>query len=87
MARDSERGEYETDVSPGEESVVLAILRTVAAIDGEAITDLPCFEHELSTEGLEAVIASSDDVEVSFPYAGYDVTVRGDGTIAVRERT
>lgn len=86
MVRDSENtGVHETHFSPGDRSVVAAIVRAVAAIDGVEPTELPCFGDELSGEGLAAVIESNSAAEVRFPYAGYEITVTGDGTIAVRE--
>lgn len=86
MVRDSENCRvYETEFPAGDGSVVTTTVKAIAAIEGVETTELPCFEREMSGDGLSAVIESNGDVEVQFPYAGYEVTVRGDGTLKIRE--
>lgn len=63
--------------------------RIVTAVASEADTDpldldAPLYEA-VDVGALERLLRTTGDATVSFRYAGYDVTVAGDGTVMVRD--
>lgn len=71
--------------SDGEHLPCEAILERVAAREGVDPLDLdePLY-GSVDPDALESLLASGSGVTVRFTYAGYDVTVSGDGRIEVR---
>lgn len=66
------------------DSVSARVVATVAAERGVEPTDLPVLHDAVDTDALNALVASGRErgaaCEVSFDYAGHEVTVR-DGTV------
>ncbi len=48
--------------------------------------ELPPLYDAVDPDALNAVAAGLSEGQVKFPYAGYDVTVYGDGTVTLEER-
>lgn len=48
--------------------------------------ELPPLYEAVDPDALNAVVSGLSEGQVEFPYAGYDVTVYGDGTITLEER-
>lgn len=69
----------------GDESVCLAVLRTVAAVSNKTPTDLPPLYEAVDPDALEELMRSDSGqtIEATFPYFGYVITVRSDGEISV----
>lgn len=63
-----------------------AVVKAVAAATGRQPTDLPTLYDRLDTDALDDLLDRGDGgaVEVAFEYAGVDVRVGSDGTVAVR---
>lgn len=75
------RTEIPPDMEPSE-----AIINTIATFEDIPPTDLKVFHNVVDPDALNGLIQSgSDEVEVTMQYAGYDVTVRGEGTLILRE--
>lgn len=78
--------EYGEDLPPS-----LAVVTSVAAVTGDEPADLPPLYDYVDPDALEALVGSTGRggdparTEVTFPFGGCTVTVRGDGTIAVAE--
>lgn len=66
-------------------SPVASIVEAVASREGVETTELPPLHETISSDILETLRQSVDDVEqhVRFRYYGYQVTVRGDGSIVI----
>lgn len=63
-------------------SAVTAVLETVEAATGRSIKTLPTLSDSIDPESLELLFdGGSTDLVVSFRYAGYRVTVHGDGWV------
>jgi hypothetical protein len=66
-----------------------AAVHTVAAVGGEEPTEMPPLFEWVDPDALDRLFdpesgVPSDSLEVSFRYRSYDVSVRGDGVLAVR---
>lgn len=74
---------------PDEETdVTTSVVASVAAVAGVEPMALPPLQRSLDTDALEAIVGSGRDpagVTVRFTYAGYHVTVEGDGSVGIRE--
>ncbi|HKJ58960.1 MAG TPA: HalOD1 output domain-containing protein [Halobacteriales archaeon] len=84
--------EYRRVPDPGEETdVTNAVVASVAAVAGVEPMALPPLQRSLDTDALAAIVGSDRDrdagVTVRFTYAGYHVTVEGDGSVGIREPT
>lgn len=78
-------GRFDADTSPS-----MALLHTIAVADNTPIESLPPLHNQVEVEALDMlVIRSAEDagVEVGFSYQGYQVRVRGDGSITVRRES
>jgi hypothetical protein len=71
----------ERDVVP--DSILLQVVEKVAACSNIDPLELPPLYEELDPDALDALIASMEDGQVSFQYAGYPVTVTGENEITV----
>lgn len=61
-----------------------AVVEAVAAaerVDPPNVSD-PLYES-IDPDGLDGLVASADDVTITFSYLGYVVTVEGDGTVSL----
>ena len=67
------------------DSPVASIIEAVASREGVETTDLPPLHETISPDILETLRQSVDDIEqyVRFRYYGYQITVRGDGSIDI----
>jgi len=65
----------------------VAVAEAVAAVDGTDPTNGPVLHDVVETDALDALFTESNGVpaalEVSFEYAGHDVSVRADGTVTI----
>ncbi|MFD1515835.1 HalOD1 output domain-containing protein [Halomarina rubra] len=62
------------------------IIEAVAAKRGQDEAGLPVFYEAIDPEALQrAVETMPDSGTVTFPYAGFEVTVEGTGTVALRK--
>lgn len=61
------------------------IVRKVADLSDSNALDLPTLYDVIDPEALESLVRSMADGEVSFTYAGYEVTVESDGTVRLDE--
>ena len=65
------------------ETVLEGVTKTVAAVVGESVRDLPALYDVLDPDCLERLIESArGDIRVSFRYAGCDVVADGRGLVA-----
>jgi hypothetical protein len=74
------------------EEVTVPIVETAADVLGTGVEDLPPLSESVPIDGLDAVVADpTQDVTVTFTYAGLRVLVRSGGTVyvspALTERT
>jgi hypothetical protein len=61
------------------DSLLLAIVNAVAAVENVSATSLPPLSETVDVEALERVVESGGDgFVVSFTYAGYHVVVTGE---------
>lgn len=63
----------------------MRVLETVADRAGRDPTDLPPLIEVLDVDALDVLIASMDEGEVSFLYAGYTITVDSSGAVHVAD--
>ena len=79
---------YETTFTAGEPPSI-AVVRSVAAIEGVEARELDPLAHDVDTDALDALFEESRDSgplpTLEFSYAGYRVVVRGDGHVTLRE--
>lgn len=61
------------------------IVREVAAAADSDALELPTLYDVIDPEALESLVRSMADGEVSFTYAGYEVTVGSDGRVCLDE--
>jgi hypothetical protein len=67
-----------TNPLPQTDSLLLAIVNAVAAVENESATSLPPLSETVDVEALERLVESADDgLTVSFSYGGYHVVVTG----------
>lgn len=62
------------------------VIQKVATASGTDALELPPLWDAIEPDALDALVEEMADGEVSFAYAGYDVTVASDATISLRER-
>lgn len=80
------------DLPPGDTAVSMAIVDAVAdAVDVDPAALSPPLHDAIDTEALNALVGNSMTTDqtticVTFPYHGYEITVRGDGNVSVEER-
>lgn len=76
-------------VEPDDESVSEAVVRAVADAEGVSPTDVtPPLYESVSPEALDDLFGARPGGHITFPYCGYEVSVRnvGDTTVLVRDR-
>jgi len=67
-----------------DQSIVTAVVRAVAAAEGQPTRTLPPLAHTINPGALTACIADSNtDGHVAFDYSGHRVVVDTDGTVTV----
>lgn len=80
------------EVAP-DEPCSLAVVRTVAAVDGRDPADLPApLQSVVDGDALDQLFAGSceglaPELTLSFPYYGYLVTVHADRTLQIDEQS
>jgi hypothetical protein len=84
-ATDTYRARYDWT----EERPSTAAVSVVAALSGEEPTEMAPLYEWIDPDALDRLFAAEGDdppesLEISFRYRTYDVTVRGDGVVAVR---
>ncbi|MXR21494.1 HalOD1 output domain-containing protein [Halobacterium bonnevillei] len=62
------------------------VIQKVATASGTDALELPPLWDAIEPDALDTLVAGMVDGEVSFAYAGYDVTVTSDETISLQER-
>ncbi|WP_459193571.1 HalOD1 output domain-containing protein [Halosimplex sp. J119] len=67
----------------GEDTPSIAVAEAVAAVTNRSVTAIPPLQTVVDADALDVIAQSSGPtrVEVSFSYAGTEVTVLGDGRI------
>lgn len=77
---------YDTEFTD-EESVTMAVVRAVAAVTGVEPTVLTPLGECIETDAVEALFAAPGGATTAqslcFRYAGFLVTVRGDGSLSL----
>ncbi|WP_231185095.1 HalOD1 output domain-containing protein [Haladaptatus sp. DYF46] len=70
----------------GNESITRDVVREVAARAGVQPNELPPLYDFIDPDALDRVVHSTDsDLELSFVFAGYRVTIEGDGSVRVHQ--
>lgn len=66
--------------------ISVTVSETVSDALGEPVNALPPLSDAVDTDGLDAVVTDdqSQDVTITFSYAGMSVFVRSDSTVYVR---
>jgi len=66
--------------------IAMPIAEAVSDALGTRIEELPPLSHAIDLDGLDAVITNdqSDDVTVTFSYAGHRVLIHSSNTVYVR---
>lgn len=67
------------------ESVTQRVVQQVASTMNYDLLELPPLYDYIDPDGLERLVDSMADGEVSFTYVGHQVTVSNDGTVDVDE--
>lgn len=70
-----------------EDTPVYAVVSAVAEADGTDPVELPPLYEAIDSEALNALFTARSETtvgKVAFQYAGYNVTVRGNGEVHVR---
>jgi hypothetical protein len=64
---------------------VVAVVTAVAEVAGKDPLELPPLRNAIDPDALNGLVGAKDDrlTSVSFEYAGYDISVTGDGTVRV----
>lgn len=74
----------QSTVQRAEESVVQGVVECVADELGEDPVELPVLHEVVDTDALNSLIdGRSDDLRVTFRYAGCLIEVTGDGAVTV----
>lgn len=63
------------------------VIHEVATATGRDALELPILRDVIEPDALDALVDRMVDGEVTFAYAGYDVTVTSDETITLEEHT
>ncbi|MDS0220427.1 hypothetical protein NDI54_03570 [Haloarcula sp. S1AR25-5A] len=67
-----------------EQSIITAVVRAVAAVEGRPTKSLPPLGDSINPDALTACIDDSNtDAHVAFDYSGHRVVVDTDGTVTV----
>ena len=61
------------------------VIQTVASQSNTDASDLPPLFHTLDPDSLDTLIREMKEGEVSFEYAGYNITVNTDGVVTTDE--
>jgi hypothetical protein len=69
-----------------EPTVSIRVVRAVARTTNRDQTELPLLYDSVDPEALNTLVSRMSDGEVSFSYAGCEVTVTSDGTVRVEKR-
>lgn len=81
---------YHTSFGEGDESPSMVVVSTIAAVSGRSFVDLPPLYTAVDPEALETLVAGEEsgpdreEVEVTFTYADYEISVDSDGEVEVR---
>lgn len=69
----------------GDDTPSIAVPEAVAAVTNRGVTAIPPLQTVVDADALDAMAQSGDPtaVQVSFEYAGTDVTVTGDSRIEI----
>lgn len=67
-------------------SVSERVIEKVATASSTDPMELPALWDAIEPDALDKLVGGMADGEVSFAYAGFEVTVTSDGTIDLRER-
>lgn len=91
IAYDPDTDCYVVDVAlDGPDAAADAVITAVAVIRDRDPTDLPPLADVVDTDALGDVFRTSQDgagnLEVSFDYAGFRVTVSGDGEVRLADQ-
>lgn len=87
----SDGGSHRVEFDANDQQVSMAVVRAVAAIDGRAPNDLDPLYHVVDPDALDTLFGPTigddhrGDVEISFRYHGYEVSVRSYGMIVISE--
>lgn len=65
-------------------SLMVQILREVARVEGQEVTDLPPLHQAIDIEAVERV-AQTKDTRIEFRYLDYDVVI-ADGSVTINDR-
>lgn len=84
-----DRTGYEYTLAP-DEPYSVGVVQAVAEVADCSPLDLPeALYNSIDADALDALLATGDgtsaDVQCSFTFCGYDVTVSPDGTVVVQE--
>lgn len=63
------------------------VVEEVAGATGRDAVTLPPLYDAVDPDALDALVDGSSDVQISFVYAGYEVTVESDQRITLEERS
>lgn len=69
------------------QSVTENVVQSVAVSTNTDPVDLPPLYVAIEPDALNIIVHQMSEGEVCFPYAGYNVTVRSDGTVSVTEES
>ncbi|WP_423744333.1 HalOD1 output domain-containing protein (plasmid) [Haladaptatus sp. SPP-AMP-3] len=69
----------------GSESISQDVVFEVAEQANVQPNELPPLYDSIDPDALDTVVASNDDLELSFSFAGYRVTIDGEDSVLVRE--
>jgi hypothetical protein len=77
--------DYDWSGSRGSTPLEVTIPEAIAEATGRDPTESPPLQQYADVDALETLLAGSDDVSISFTYAGVSVTLYGDGAVHVEE--
>jgi hypothetical protein len=66
------------------DDLVAAVVKGVATVSGDEPLALPPLQEVIDSDALETLLAHDAEVEVTFPYAGYAVSVSSEAEVVVR---
>lgn len=69
-----------------DESISEQVIRTVADVTGRDELDLPPLYGRVDPDALDGVIAGMPEGNVTFEYAGCEITVTADEQVRINER-
>jgi hypothetical protein len=80
-----EESERRSKIRAEDRSVTVSIVEAVAERENQDPLDLPALADVVDAGALDRLVESCSDsgVTVSFSYAGYQITVSGDGAIRI----